>query len=311
MKRAASVRLDPAGIAALADELCEQLCAAPQPPDTPGLDPAHHHLGDADATLAFILTLDSVNFGSGYFPFLAKRPGLSGYLTIATNLKQRFESQGPWSAAELSALRASDCAAVLGQDLAVPEVAELMGLFATALNDLGRFVAERYEGRFENAVEAADGSAAALVADLARMPFYRDVARYDELDVPFYKRAQITVSDLALAFEGRGWGGFRDIDRLTSFADNLVPHVLRWKGVLHYTDDLAQCIEAGRLLPAGSPEEVEIRAGAVRAVELCVEHMNERGLAASEARIDGLLWTSGQRPEIKAHPRHRTRCTYY
>jgi hypothetical protein len=308
MERADSVRIDEVGLAALAEELGDRVRDAPR---APGLDPAHHHLGDADATLAFIFTLDAVNFGSGYFPFLAKRPGLSGYLTIATNLRQRFESQGPWSAAELAELRAGDCAAVLGQDHGVPEVAELMGLFAKALNDLGRFLAKRYEGRFENAVETAAGSAAALVADLARMSFYRDVARYGDLDVPFYKRAQITVSDLALAFQGRGWGAFRDIDRLTIFADNLVPHVLRWKGVLLYSDDLARRVDAGQLLPAGSREEVEIRAGAVRAVELCVRRMNERGVAVTESRIDTLLWTIGQRPEMKLHPRHRTRCTYY
>ena len=28
-------------------------------------------------------------------------------------------------------------------------------------------------------------------------------------------------------------------------------------------------------------------------------------------RLDYLLWHRGQRPEIKAHPRHRTRCSYY
>ena len=42
-------------------------------------------------------------------------------------------------------------------------------------------------------------------------------------DHGFYKRAQIVASDLALA----GVAEFDDLDRLTIFADNLVPHVLR------------------------------------------------------------------------------------
>ncbi len=56
------------------------------------------------------------------------------------------------------------------------------------------------------------------------MPFFDDRG--------FYKRAQITPSDLALA----GVAEFDDLDRLTIFADNLVPHVLRVDGVLRYED---------------------------------------------------------------------------
>jgi hypothetical protein len=305
VERARSLRIDEGGLAALA----EGLLRAPQDPRQ--LDPAHHRVGGPRSTLAFVLTLNAINFGSGYSPFLSKRSGLSGYLTIATRLRERFRSRGPWSAEELVALEPHHCAAVLGQDLDVAEVAELMGLFATALNDFGRFVAERHGGRFEGVVERAAGSAAAFVEELAAIPFYRDVARYDEIDVPFYKRAQITAADLYTAFEGRGYGAFRDIDELTMFADNLVPHVLRRKGVLVYTDDLVRRIDAGELIPAGSPEEVEIRAAAVQAVERCVVRLRARGAALAARQIDFLLWECGQRPEMKAHPRHRTRTTFY
>jgi hypothetical protein len=305
MERAGSVRIDDEGLAALAEDLSRM------PPPPRSLDPGHHHVDGARSTLAFVLTLNAINFGSGYFPFLSKRPGLSGYLTIATNLKERFQSRGPWSADDLVALGAHHCSAVLGQDLAVPEVAELMGLFATALNDFGHFVTERHGGRFEDVVEYAAGSAATLVDELATIPFYRDVVRYDDIDVPFYKRAQITAADLSVAFEGRGYGAFRDIDQLTIFADNLVPHVLRRKGVLVYTDDLARRIDAGELISAGSPEEVEIRAGAVHAVERCVSSLRNRGAAITARQIDRLLWGCGQRPEMKAHPRHRTRTPFY
>ena len=65
-------------------------------------------------------------------------------------------------------------------------------------------------------------------------------------DHGFYKRAQITGSDLELA----GVASFGDIDRLTIFADNLVPHVLRCDGVLVYDERLAAHIDAGRRLRA-------------------------------------------------------------
>ena len=90
-----------------------------------------------------------------------------------------------------------------------------------------------------------------------------------------------------------------------------MPHVLRCEGVLVYTPELARHIEAGRLLAVGSPEEVEIRALAVEAVERCVPLLRQRGAQWTARRLDGLLWTRGQRPEIKARPRHRARSVYY
>jgi hypothetical protein len=143
------------------------------------------------------------------------------------------------------------------------------------------------------------------------MPFYRDVSRYGEVRVPFYKRAQLTAADLAVAFEGKGYGRFRDLDQLTCFADNLVPHVLRQAGALVYAPDLADRIDAGEPIRAGSPEEVEIRAAAVHAVERCVDVLRVAGVATTAHRLDHVLWSRGQSPEVKARPRHRARSVYY
>ncbi len=317
MERARSVRIDGARLSEL---VCE-LAKAPRPPA--GLDPAHQRLGDSAATLAYVLTLDAVNFGSGWFPRLRKRPGLSGYFTLAIGLRERFEACGPWSARELRRLEPGDCADVFGQDRSATEVMELMTLFARALGDLGGWLLERHGGCFEGPLEAARGSAAQLVELLAEMPLYRDVSSYEGpalatrhgeksgLEVPLYKRAQLTAADLAAAFGGEDWGRFRDLDRLTCFADNLVPHVLRCADVLVYAPDLARRIDAGELLAAGSPEEVEIRAGAVHAVERCVAELAHAGARMTAQQLDFLLWNRGQRAEIKAHPRHRTRTTFY
>jgi hypothetical protein len=276
----------------------------------PAADPAHQHFSDAATTLAYVVTLDAINFGSGWFPELRKRPGMSGYFTIATCLREQFERAGAWSAGQLTQLDADRCAQIFDQRTN-PAVCELMELFALALRDLGGWLADRHGGSFERAVASAGEAAEQLAASLCEMPLYRDVARYAGFDVPLYKRAQITAADLASAFEGRGHGAFRDLDELTIFADNLVPHVLRCEGVLVYDADLLARIERGELLAAGSPEEVEIRAVALHAVELAVDGLRARGVDASAQRLDYLLWHRGQRPEIKAHPRHRTRCPYY
>jgi hypothetical protein len=278
----------------------------PDHPSPPALDPATHYLGEPDATLAYVLTLDAINFGSGYFPHLTKRPGYSGYFTVAASLKDHFEQHGPLSAADLAALSFADCARMFGQSLEGP-AGELMGLFATALNDLGRLVVARFEGSFRGLVDAAQGSAEQLVGVLAQMPFYRDVHAYNGFHVPFYKRAQLTAADLATA----GAACFQDLDRLTIFADNLVPHVLRVDGLLEYDPHLIARIEREELIPAGSPEEVEIRACALHAVELLAGQLRQRGRSVTAMQLDYLLWNRGQQPQYKAVPRHRTRSVFY
>ncbi len=278
----------------------------------PELDGERHYLGHGSDTVAFLVTLDTVNFGSGYFPHLRKRPGMSGYFTVASSLTDFFGQNGPLSPDELAGMQPQRCAEILGQDIENPNVRELMTLFARAWNDLGRYLMEEFEGSFVRLVEAAEGSAERLVHVLSGLEFYNDSERYAEFDVPFFKRAQILAADLSLAFDGEGFGRFDDLHRLTIFADNLVPHVLRVDGVLRYDEGLAARIDDGTLIPAGSPEEVEIRACALHSVELMAEAAREQGVTVYPKDLDYLLWNRGQQPSYKkAFPRHRTRTVFY
>jgi hypothetical protein len=266
----------------------EERLAALDPGAPPALDAERHYLeGGPEEVAHFLLVLDTVNFGSGWFPTLRKRPGMSGYFTVASSLTDRWRASGGWSAAELRELTRAEVASVLGQDADH----ELMGLYAEALRDLGRFLGER---RAIDVVAEAAGSAEVLAATLAAgMPFFDDTG--------FWKRAQIAANDLALA----GVADFHDLDRLTIFADNLVPHVLRVDGVLVYEDSLAARIDAGELLEPGG-EEREIRGCAVHACELL-----SRRLGMPARHIDTALWNRGQALEYKAIPRHRCRTVFY
>jgi hypothetical protein len=278
----------------------------------PEHDPHSHYLGHGDDTVAFFLTLDAINFGSGYFPHLDKRPGMSGYFTIASSLNDHYQAHGPLSARDLTQLAADDCARIFGQSLDKPPIGELMQLFANALHDLGRYLLEHFDGSFAALVEAAGASARQLVRLLIEMPYFNDVAWYDGLRVPFFKRAQLTAADLALAFVGRGPGRFEDLDCLTIFADNLVPHVLRMDGMLQYEEELAARIDREEVIPAGSAEEIEIRACAVHIVEQLVQELRRSGHAVTAMGLDYILWNRGQQPYYKrTRPRHRTRTVYY
>jgi hypothetical protein len=232
---------------------------------------------------------------------------VSGYFVIAGAL----EAVGPITADWLAGAEPDGVAALLGQDgntAAAPFVAEVAG----ALADLGRLLLDRYRGSAAAFVDSAEHSAARLVTQLLVMPRFRDASDYRGEPVWFLKRAQITAADVAKALRDHQLGRFDDLDALTVFADNLLPHVLRTDGVLRYRPALAALIDGGQELPAGSAAEVEVRAATVHAGELLraavAAHVG-RPFAAAE--LDWWLWARGQDERYRRTPRHRTRTVYY
>ncbi len=150
-------------------------------------------------------------------------------------------------------------ASVLGQDPEHP----LMAQFAAALRDVGAHLQAEHGGLFLGPVETAD-SIPALATSFAAWDAFADFSHYEDREVPFYKRAQLAAADLHRA----GLADLPGLEHLTAFADNLVPHVLRVDAVLQLDPNLTARIEAEELLPHGSPEEVELRAAAIHAIEL-------------------------------------------
>src|SRR3954471_13961721 len=286
------VRQNAAAIAASAEHVRIDLDRLGQiePGAPPELDPERHYLeGSREDVAAYLLTLDAINFGSGWFPTLRKRPGCSGYYTVSWALADQWRAHGPWSNDELRAMDPGLLADVLGQERGH----ELMGLYAEALRQLGAWLGEKQP---LDAVEVAAlrpawrgrepraqyPSAERLAEALRAMPFFDDTG--------FWKRAQITANDFHLT----GIVEFDDIDRLTIFADNLVPHVLRVDAVLRYDDELAQRIDSGELLPPGH-EEREIRGCAVHACELIAQE-----LEVPPRILDVWLWNRGQGERYKS-----------
>ncbi|MFN8163184.1 MAG: queuosine salvage family protein [Solirubrobacterales bacterium] len=292
-ERARSVRIEEGAIAAYAKAL-------PATVESTGTDPTTEIDGDREARVGLVICLDAINFGSGWWPTIRKRPAHSGYFTIAAGLTERFRDAGAWPAAALTRLSAAEIAKVLSQDADHP----LMADFAASLRDVGAHVLADHGGRFEAVLDAAAGSALALADLLAGWDAFADVSVYEGRPVPFFKRAQLAAADI----ERAGLADFPDRDRLTAFADNLVPHVLRLDGVLRLTPELTAAIEAGELLVHGSFEEVELRACAVQAVELLAAATGGR---LAPPQIDNALWNRGQSRRYKAVPRPRSRNTAY
>ena len=294
--------VDPAG--SLCDEVrrsCATLAASARwvrmDPTAPvaagglaGLDAGLHFLeGDPEEVARYVLVLDSTNFGSGWFHTLALPPNTSGTAELTRRLTEHARGRGgTWAPRELRALGAGAVARVLGQDPAHP----LMALYADALRQLGAWLGE---GGALEAVARAEGSAERLAAQLAvGMPFFDDPG--------FYKRAQIAANDLVLA----GVADFEDVDRLTAFADNLVPHVLRREGMLAYAPELAARVDAGLPLPAGGGMERELRACAVHGCELLAARFG-----VPPRVVDNWLWNRGEALPAGEDRPHRTETVFY
>lgn len=257
---------------------------------TEGLDDELHFLESGpDEVARYVLVLDTINFGSAWFDSLVLPDGESGTVAITHALTDHARRRGgTWMPDALRGLTAAEVAGVLGQ----PAEHELMGLYAEALGQLGRWLGDA--GALD-AITAANGSADAFARSLAAgMPFFDDVG--------FYKRAQITANDLVHA----GVADFGDIDALTAFADDLVPHVLRMDGVLSYAPELAERVDAGIELAPGSPMEVEIRACAVHACELLAARAG-----VAPRTLDNWLWNRGASATYRRTPAHRTRTVFY
>lgn len=286
------------------------LALQPRPPSNT-LDSGHHYTtSDREALAAYIMSLEAVNFGSGYEEALVAegwdRLDNSLYFTISTALKNHFARQGPWSAFDMRHLDVDAIRAIF--HLPDSRYSRALAVEMTAsLNEMGAFIGDEYGGSFMAMIGEADGQAARFVTRLAMIPGFQDIHDYQGRSVSIFKRAQIAAADLQLAFARLGESVFGDIDRLTMFADNGVPHVLRMDGVLSYTAELAAKIDSGAFIPSGSEEEIEIRCCGAEAVEILA---TLKGLRVMD--IDHILWhRSVEDPKYKAAPAHRTLTRFY
>jgi hypothetical protein len=170
---------------------------------------------------------------------------------------------------------------------------------ASILRDVGEVLVSRWDGRFANVVASVSDIESYLRVLTTEFP------RFD--DAPFWKLAQLSAWILHI----EGAARWPDLERLTAFADYIVPAALRVLGVLRYSDELAHAVDMRTPIEAGSAWEVEIRAATVWACHLLrlgVNELRPPELAVVEAQIDARLWL----PFHKSHmPHHLTRTIYY
>ena len=183
------------------------------------------------------------------------------------------------------------------------------------LHEVGGVLAAKYDGRFSNFVHSCSpklyDNGNGLVDRLVKeFPRFNDVSMYDGHEIKFYKLAQL---GLWMLYRQIRKGGFRleDPQKMTAFADYIVPAALRILGILKYSPALEHTINTYQLIPRDSTQEIEIRAHLLYATALLREEVNKirpPELQIIIPQIDARLWLPYH---TTFWPHHLTRTIMY
>jgi Potential Queuosine, Q, salvage protein family len=201
---------------------------------------------------------------------------------------------------------------IFAGNMEIPMLDEKLALLRAA----GEVLDEKYEGRYYNFIRSCSprlyDHGNGLVERLAReFPRYNDVSLYDGHEVKFYKLTQLGFWQI---YSGLGTaGGFRleDPQKMTAFADYIVPVALRLMGITSYSPTLEHAINTYQLIPRDSRQEIEIRAHCLYATALLADEINKIRRADEQViipQIDARLWTHYH---TTTWPHHLTRTIMY
>lgn len=309
VEQARHVWIDERAVAKLGQRWSEEQVSIP-----PWNDEVHWSDGTLNTAGAMLL-LDAWNFCFWPDPGEAKwgidynGKSYNGYNALAASIKRAIEDGDKlFESARMKSLTLDDLKHIFRGRGEIPMLEQRL----QHANELGTVLQERWDGKFENMLAAAEGSAVSLTQLIVEnFPCFDDLSLYHGTEVKFYKRAQILVIDLMGALQGEALVNFHDAAALTSFADYKIPQVLEANGVLRYTPQLEAQLERYEQIPKGDPLEVEIRAGMVWAVESLRRDLESRGRKVAPYELDWLLWNLGQEPVENQKPYHRTRTMFY
>jgi hypothetical protein len=275
--------------------------------------------GDAKEAIDFVLVADSID---------------TAFTDFSTHEKFQVDFGGQrWSDsdAEFACLkRALDAGKPIldGKYLAKISRAELDEIFVgnmkmpmldeklEVLHQVGAVLAEKYDGRFHKFVQACsprlyDRGNGLIERMVKEFPRFNDVSEFDGHEIKFYKLAQLGVWMLYSTLHKSGKFRLDDPEKMTAFADYIVPVALRLLGITSYSPELENAINTHQLIARDSRREIEIRAHCLYATALLAEEVNKvRGPKEQVIipQIDARLWTHYH---TTSWPHHLTQTIMY
>jgi len=167
------------------------------------------------------------------------------------------------------------------------------------LHQVGKVLAQKYGGRFHNFVKSCspklyDHGNGLIDRLVAEFPRFNDISLVDGREIKFYKLAQLGVWMLYATLHRSGKFRLDDPQKMTAFADYIVPVALRLHGITSHSERLEKAINAHQLIPRDFRWEIEIRAHCIYATALLTEEINKLRPADLQViipQIDARFWT--------------------
>ena len=179
------------------------------------------------------------------------------------------------------------------------------------LHEVGYVLNKNYAGKAINVVEKANGDAVQLVTEIAaNIQGYDDSVNYGGVRVLFHKRAQLVADNVDKALR-KNRKSLSSTNSLTALADYKVPQILRDKGILEYSPNLAAHIESRTPILARSQRELEIRAFTLEACERITRVLQKKIPDLKTIDLDHYLYHESKKPNPASKPYHRTWTTAY
>lgn len=239
---------------------------------------------DPDVLMDFTLVVNTMNFAFTDFStgvkfetdYMGKRWCDSEAMLAC--LHRAINSGIPFFSGEyLAKVARKDLESVFAGTIEMPMLDERVALF----NEVGRVLVEKYQGRYSNFVRSCaprlyangDGLLERLTTEFPR---FRDVSSYQGSDVHIYKLAQLGIWGMHLALSPRGAWKLEDADKLTAFADYIVPVGLRVMGIFEYAPELEKQINSLVEVKRDSDAEIELRASSIYVIAKLTEEINKR-----------------------------------
>ena len=262
--------------------------------------------------LHYLFVLGSMNFCYGLRPkwgVTYQDKELKGAWGMSASLfRAHEEGLNIFEPGYLEKLSLDDAGSIFRGSMEIPLLKERVDI----LREIGRVTNQKYDGEVSNLICSAKNDVLGLLEVMTSdYPSFNDVAQYGGKPVFFYKRAQLFISDVYKEFRGEGIGRFGNIDELTIFSDYKIPQLMRHEGILEYSPGLAHKVDGRIEIPAGSPEEVEIRANTVWAGELIKRKAAANNPGITTADVDNWLWVMSKNVDTEKEPYHWTKSIFY
>ena len=207
---------------------------------------------DPDFLMDFTLVVNTMNFAFTNFDtgvkfetdYTGKRWCDSE--AMLASLHRAYSAGIPFFTGDyLANLTRKDLEQVFAGTIEMPMLDERVTIF----NEVGRVLVAKYNGRYSNFVRDCsprlyDNGNGLLERLTSEFPRFNDVSLYQGTQVQIFKLAQLGIWGMHLALSPRKAWALEDADKLTAFADYIVPVGMRVTKIFEYAPTLEEQINS-------------------------------------------------------------------